>query len=398
MASFWVKDGFLYLDFRWRGIRCREATRLANTTENRAQVRRQVRQLDGELAAGTFAYAKWFPRGKRAALFAQPDETRPPLYRAHVRRWLSDKEARLGAGTAYDWRRIVESRILPTLGDRPVSDIGVDDVEGLVAALKRGEAPPALSPASTDKRRRPTIPGKLSNRRVNIILKVLRQSLDRAVTKGWLERNPARAVDLLREEKPSVDPLSLDEIRVLLRDGLQTDEHRRYFTVAFFTGLRPSEQIGLQWDDVDWRRKLIGVRRSVGRFGEGPTKTIDSARDVAILPPVETALKAQRAASQLRGSWIFPNRDGGPLDITNLRERVWRPALLRAKLRGRPMYQTRHTFATMMLAAGERVDWVAKQLGHTSVEMVIRRYHRFIPNLTRQDGSVAAMWLAGEGL
>ena len=53
---------------------------------------------------------------------------------------------------------------------------------------------------------------------------------------------------------------------------------------------------------------------------------------------------------------------------------------------------------TMMLSAGEDIGWVAKQLGHTSVEMVIRRYHRFIPNLTRRDGSAAAKWLAGEGL
>src|SRR5437899_591651 len=97
-------------------------------------------------------------------------------------------------------------------------------------------------------------------------------------------------------------------------------------------------------------------------------------------------------------SWIDPNRDGGALDMTNLRERVWKPALRRAGLRYRTMYQTRHTFATLMLSAGEDIGWVAKQLGHTSVEMVIRRYHRFIPNLTRRDGSAAAKWLAGEGL
>ncbi|OLC57152.1 MAG: hypothetical protein AUG14_04530 [Candidatus Rokubacteria bacterium 13_1_20CM_2_68_19] len=148
----------------------------------------------------------------------------------------------------------------------------------------------------------------------------------------------------------------------------------------------------------DWQRKTFGVRRTVNRFGEGPTKTVASVRDVAMLPPVERALLAQRATSQLRAPWIFPNRDGGALDMTNLRERVWKPALRRAGLRYRTMYQTRHTFATLMLSAGEDIGWVAKQLGDTSVEMVIRRYHRFIPNLTRRDGSAAAKWLAGEGL
>jgi hypothetical protein len=75
-----------------------------------------------------------------------------------------------------------------------------------------------------------------------------------------------------------------------------------------------------------------------GRFGKGPTKTVESKRDVGMLPIVEQALRAHRAARELRSPWIFANRDGGPLDITNLRERVWRPALRRAKLRARTLY------------------------------------------------------------
>jgi integrase len=42
--------------------------------------------------------------------------------------------------------------------------------------------------------------------------------------------------------------------------------------------------------------------------------------------------------------------------------------------------------------------WVAEMLGHSTVEMVFRRYARFIPNLTRKDGSAGTKWLAGEGL
>ena len=136
----------------------------------------------------------------------------------------------------------------------------------------------------------------------------------------------------------------------------------------------------------------------MSRFGKGPTKTIESRRDVEMLPIVEQALRDQRAENSSAGPWVFPNRDGGPLDITNLRERVWRPAIQRAKLRPRTLYQTRHTFATLMLEAGESPGWVARQLGHTNAEMVYRRYHKFIPNLRGRDGAHAARWLAGEGL
>ena len=77
--------------------------------------------------------------------------------------------------------------------------------------------------------------------------------------------------------------------------------------------------------------------------------------------------------------------------------RVWARALRKAGVRFRPMYQTRHTFASLMLAAGEPPGWIAAQLGQ-SLETFFRRYARHIPNATRQDGSAARRWLAQEGL
>jgi len=405
MPTLRTKRGRLYLDFRWRGIRFREATRLADTPENRAELRRRARQIDGELAAGTFdsaSYAKWFPRGPRAALFAKPAEDEPPLFKDYVRTWIENKAARTSAGTAYDRKRIVEGRLIPAFGERRVSELLEEDVDAFIADLKRAPVedpePGAVAGTTADAGdRKAPRKRKLSNRRVNIILATLRLALDRAVKRGWLETNPAREVPTLREEKPEILPFSLEEVRLFLDTGLRDAAWRRYFTVAFFTGLRPGEQLGLRWDDLDWPRKLIAVRRAVTRWGEGATKTVASRRDVEMLPPVERALLAQRPTSALGGAWIFPNSQGGALDLTNLRERVWRPALRRAGLRYRALYQTRHTFATLALASGEDIGWVAKMLGHTSTEMVIRRYHRFVPNLTKQDGSAIARLMKDRG-
>jgi hypothetical protein len=104
----------------------------------------------------------------------------------------------------------------------------------------------------------------------------------------------------------------------------------------------------------DRSRHLISVRRGVGRFGEGATKTESSVREIHMLPPVRRALEAQRAARNGQSVWVFPNDRGGALNISNLRARVWRPALRRAGLRERTMYQTRHTFATLALGPSHR--------------------------------------------
>ena len=57
-------------------------------------------------------------------------------------------------------------------------------------------------------------------------------------------------------------------------------------------------------------------------------------------------------------------------------------------------YQMRHTAATLWLASGEAPEWIARQLGHSSTEMLFRVYSRYVPNLTRQDGSAIDRLLA----
>jgi integrase len=57
--------------------------------------------------------------------------------------------------------------------------------------------------------------------------------------------------------------------------------------------------------------------------------------------------------------------------------------------------QYAHTFATHALASGEDPGWAAKMLGHTTLTMLMTRYYRYVPNLTRRDGSLLARRLGG---
>ena len=87
----------------------------------------------------------------------------------------------------------------------------------------------------------------------------------------------------------------------------------------------PTRRLRCSWNDIDFDREVIRVRRSINRFeGVGLPKTASSEREVDMLPNVRAVLKQQRSRSQLRSEFVFPSEVGGPLDLTNLRERNWR--------------------------------------------------------------------------
>jgi len=83
----------------------------------------------------------------------------------------------------------------------------------------------------------------------------------------------------------------------------------------------------------------------------------------------------------------FLNPDNKPIEIHTLRKNVWSKGLKNASIEYRPIIQTRHTFATMMISAGENLGWCQKMLGHSSLKMITDKYFSYIPNMTHQDGS-----------
>lgn len=76
---------------------------------------------------------------------------------------------------------------------------------------------------------------------------------------------------------------------------------------------------------------------------------------------------------------------------------MWTPALKKAGVRYRRPYQTRHTYASMMLSAGEHPMWVARQMGHSDWTMIARVYGRWMPSAdTLAGGKAEALWNANE--
>jgi len=103
-------------------------------------------------------------------------------------------------------------------------------------------------------------------------------------------------------------------------------------------------------------------------------------REVKLLGPALQALRAQKPFTFVQGKEIFQNPRTGERWTGDkcIRQSMWQPALRRAGVRYRKPYQTRHSYASMMLIAGEHVMWVAKQMGHTDWSLTAKRYSRWI--------------------
>ncbi len=246
----------------------------------------------------------------------------------------------------------------------------------------------------------------MSPRRINIILLRVRSILDLAYSRGYLDQNPHRWVILQPERRPDIDPFSFEE-RAAFLSALPEPEKgfrktcpnfwRNYFVVAFDTGLRPSEQLALRWTPhpekpdrssyVDFERKKLFIRQGLVRGEETDLKTKASYRAIDMLATVKASLRDQMAATHATSDYVFCNATGGALDLTNIRHRVWYPTVTKAGVRRRDLYQTRHTFASLMLQVGEDPMWIARMLGHTTTRMLFERYGAFIRNRTRLDGA-----------
>ena len=134
-------------------------------------------------------------------------------------------------------------------------------------------------------------------------------------------------------------------------------------------------------------------------FGDGKTeytKTDGSQREIDMSRVVYDALRSQQKAAELSGSndYVFCFRGGLPIYNKNFVNRIWNPLFEEIQVIRRRPYNMRHTAATLWIGSGEAPEWVAKQLGHTTTEMLFKVYSRYVPNLTRRDGAAFERMLA----
>ena len=180
-----------------------------------------------------------------------------------------------------------------------------------------------------------------------------------------------------------------EQVGVLIKSAYEDAERGLYYAFPFLTGVRPSEQLGLLWRDVDFERGVISIRRMQELDGSlcGLTKTPAGNRELPMSPLLHELLSRWRAASPTAGDpdgRVFTAlgtsgsrrhvRQGMPLTYANFRNSYWRPVFKRLGLPYVSPHSARHTFISTLQANGIEVGLVAKLAGHANATVTLTHY------------------------
>ncbi|WP_327745285.1 site-specific integrase [Streptomyces europaeiscabiei] len=284
----------------------------------------------------------------------------------------------------------VRLHILPQLGTVSLRDISPAVLRGYIAALE----------------------SECSPRYARQILTSLSNVFETAIDDKRLVRNPMRAKSVRWPKVPEDqrEPWPLHTAQ-RVRDAINT-RYRISVVLALGCGLRQGEVFGLSPEDVDFARGVIRVRRQVqllhGRLyftlpKGGKTRVVDMPPSVASAlaeyfmeyPAVEVELPwggPEPDREKKKVPLILTTTYGNAIRANIFNVEVWKPALAAAGVipvrkkgerwmasRKDGFHVLRHTYASVILEAGESVVTLARWLGHSSPTITLDYYAHFMP-------------------
>jgi integrase len=293
-------------------------------------------------------------------------------------RWLDYTRPNVSSKTFVRYEEVVKKRLIPDLGSVPLRKLTPSHIlkaRALWASLTRYGRP-------------------LASQTLLHYHRVLYSALDRALKWQELAVNPCAAVDPPRVVRHAIEPLNVEQSRALLAVTAQDQDFGPVVALALLTGMRIGEVTGLQWQDVDWDRKTLSVRRSVQKLkGYGllvkEPKTRRS-RTVTLSDQAITILKRTRAhqdeqrlklgPAYVFEGFVFATPEGTPLDAQAVR-RHFAHLLGAAGVPRVRFHDLRHTHATLLLAQGVHAKVVSERLGHSNIGITLDTYSHVLQNL-----------------
>lgn len=355
-------EGSIYQrkDGRWVGeLSLEDQSRKQFYGKTKKEVQEKLRQAINDQKQGTLATG--------------PQQT----VKQYLEHWLEEVHKPAIRLTTYiKYRKLINSYILPALGHVRLQKLSPQQVQSLYRAKEKD----GLSPKT-----------------INSIHGVLHKALDNAVRWNLVARNVCDVVSPPRIVRAEIQPLTMEQARVLLR-AARGHRLEEIIMLGLTTGMRRGELLGLKWQDIDLEKGTLQVRRTLDYYAkigyvENEPKTARGRRNITLPSFVVDKLRLyriQQAAIQVATGdewedlgYVFTGLHGGRMNPRYLVKMFGR-LLEEANLPHLRFHDLRHSAATLLLSMEVNAKVVQELLGHSNISMTMDTYSHVLPSMQKE--------------
>lgn len=218
---------------------------------------------------------------------------------------------------------------------------------------------------------------------------LLRMIMHKACANDIIMKNPVEYADKFSLEFKKKEPYAIEDAKKLMKES--KGWMHTYLNLAFTTGMRTGELMGLMWDDVDFDYSCIYLQRSVskGHITIGSSGGKNHYRVVPVLPAVLEILR--QAKEEANCKWLFPTRKLSYFrESKTIVKSHFKPLLEKLGIEYKTLYATRHTFSSIATNLGVKDRELDDMMGNSET-VRNKHYNTFEMNASRSEGSLDAL-------
>lgn len=333
-------------------------------TETTTGKRKKIERVGGDTKSEAREACRKFIREQDS--FGRTFQPKEITVNTYLMQWLDEYvESTLTENTIQTYRTMVNRHIIPYLGNVKLYQLKTRKIQNMVYDLNES----------------------YSYRTISMIVGILKKAFRQAITiYEYIDKDPMKGVVIPKPDlKSKANAFKNDDLKKIFDHFVEGDKLYVPIQIAYHTGMRAGEVLALAWDVVDFKNNSIIVKRILYDKNGYPeikettkTKTI---RRVSMDDSLKAILKAQKAYQSAcrkrygkmyeKTNMVCTDDSGAPLTSNNIR---WFNLWCKTNGIDGSFHTLRHTFATKLLEGGMDLDFISKQLGHSTVSVTSNVY------------------------